>query len=148
MALKIDDILIPESGSPCDSWKVYFSKLKRKFGADNAKTIWLYTWSMNGSTSCTTNEGFNTFLKNHEIDVSTAATRAVADISGIGENVLGSFKTMSKILPVVAGVTMVAVLGTVLFILFRTAKEMKPTDVAALVPQGRAAMVASKLLKG
>jgi hypothetical protein len=148
MALKIEDILIPESGSPCDTWKVYFTKLKKKCGADTARNIWLYTWSVNGSTSCTTNEGFNKFLKQHEIDVSTSATRVVADMGSIGENIMGSFKTMSKIVPVVAGITMIAVLGTVLFILFRTAKEVKPTDIVALVPQGRAAMVAGKLLKG
>ena len=147
MAINIDNIIIPESGSPCDTWRVYFSKLKKKFGSDNAKTIWLFTWAANGDSTCTTNSEFNKFLSKNDIDVSSAATRAVADITSIGDNILGGFKSMTKLVPIVAGVALVGVLGTVLVILFRTAKNAQPADIAQVVPQGRAAMAASKLLK-
>ena len=44
MATVIQDIIIPEKSSECSEWISYFKKLEEKFGAENAKTIWLKTW--------------------------------------------------------------------------------------------------------
>lgn len=106
--------LIPEAGDPCDMWTTYFTTLKKTIGAKNAKMIWLVTWSTNGSTSCTTNAEFNQFLKRNDIDVSSAGTRAVADLSAIGGNVLGAGKNLTKMasiaIPIAGGIALLFVL--------------------------------------
>lgn len=135
---------IPESDSPCDQWRVYFDKLKKEFGHDNAKMIWLITWQKNGNLGCTTNTKFNTWLKRNEIDVSTAATRAVADVSQIGSNILGIGKGLTKAIQIGVPVTLGAVLLAILFMLFKTSRDSNLKDVATMAtPAGRAA----KLLK-
>ena len=79
MATVIQDIIIPEKSSECSEWISYFKKLEEKFGAENAKTIWLKTWQVNGSTAaCTSRPDFNAFFKKQDIDVTNIATSAVA----------------------------------------------------------------------
>ena len=136
---------IPESGSPCDQWRIYFDKLKKEFGADNAKMIWLITWQKNGDLSCTTNAKFNTWLKRNEIDVSTAATRAVADVSEIGSNILGIGKGLTKVIQIGIPVTLGAVFLAILFMLFKTSKDNNLKDVAVMAtPVGRASKLLGK----
>jgi len=145
IAIKKRKFLIPESGDPCDLWRAYFSKLKKEVGHENAKMIWLITWSKNGDTSCTTNADFNRFLKKNEIDVSSAATRAVADISAIGGNILGLGKNLTKIISVGVPVALTVVLVVILIMLFNTAKKADATDLAMLHPAGRAAKLGGGL---
>lgn len=128
--------LIPDQGSPCDTWRVYFEKLKSQVGSDNAKIIWLMTWDKNGSTQCTTNADFNKFLKRNDIDVSSAATRAIADLSEIGGNILGMGKTMSKLLSIGAPLIFGTVLVTVVLLLLKAAKKTDAIDVALLASGG------------
>lgn len=136
---------IPEPGSPCDLWKAYFKKLKSEVGAENAKMLWLVTWGKNGSASCTTNPDFNRWLKKNRIDVSNAATRAVADVSAIGENILGFGKNMTKVLSFGVPILLGGVTIVILIVLFNTAKKADLSDVAALTPAGRAAKLSGGL---
>ena len=130
--------VIPEPDSPCDLWRGYFDKLKTEVGTDNARTIWLVTWQANGSGSCTTNAAFNKWLTKNRLDVSSAATRAVADISGIGSNILGFGKGLTKTLSIAIPLTLAGVLAAILYILFNTAKKSDAVDVAMMAtPQGR-----------
>lgn len=151
MAIEIEvkrrKFLIPESGDPCDMWRAYFTKLKKEVGHENAKMLWLITWSQNGSVSCTTNADFNKFLKRNAIDVSSAGTRAVADISAIGGNILGLGKNLTKVLSIGIPIALVSVLVVILIILFNTAKKTDASDVAMLHPAGRAALGGSKMMK-
>lgn len=136
MSLVIQDIIIPDQSSECTVWTVYFDKLESKFGSDNARMIWLKTWSVYGSTSCTTNPTFLRFTQKHNIDVSNAATRAVADISQIGTNILGLGKGVTKALAVGIPVVMVSVIGIVLYFLFKTARTLEPKDLVSMTPAG------------
>lgn len=136
MSLEIQDIIIPDQTSVCAVWTVYFDKLQDKFGSDNARIIWLKTWSVYGSTSCTTNPAFLSFTQKHNIDVSNAATRAVADISQIGTNILGLGKGVTKALAVGVPVVMVSVIGIILYFLFKTAKTIAPKDLISMAPAG------------
>jgi hypothetical protein len=124
--------LIPDRGSPCDTWRVYFEKLRSQVGSDNARTIWLMTWDKNGSSQCTTNADFNKFLKKNDIDVSSAATRAIADLSAIGGNILGMGKTMSKMMAIGAPVLFGSMLLVVVLLLLKAAKKTDAVDVALL----------------
>ena len=139
----IQDIIIPEKKSECSEWISYFAKIKSKFGETNARILWLKTWQVNGSTSCTTNPAFLNFTKKNNIDVSNAATRAVADISQIGGNFLGLGKNLTKVLAVGIPVTLAAVVALILYFLFRTVRNTNARDVAKLAanatPQGRVA---------
>ena len=120
--------LIPEPESPCDLWRSYFEKLKDAVGTENARMLWLVTWQANGDHYCTTNAEFNRFLSRNRIDVSSAASRAVADVNQIGSNVLGLGKNLTKVLsvgiPIAAGVGLLIVL----YFLFRTARNTDATD--------------------
>jgi len=122
-------IVVPSSESPCEMWRVYFNDLKEQVGKDNAKPLWLLTWAKNGSTFCTTNPEFNSWLSRNGIDVSNAATRAIADISKIGSNWLGLGKNLTKVfsvgIPIVAG----AGLLIVLYVLFRKAQRFIPDQI-------------------
>ncbi len=132
---------IPDAGSPCELWRAYFNKLKKEVGRNNARVIWLITWDQNGSTSCTTNADFNRWLKQNDIDVSNAATRAVADVSAIGGNILGLGKNLSKILSIGIPVILGGVVVVILVLLFKSSKKMELQDLAALTPAGRAAQI-------
>lgn len=121
--------LIPEPGSPCELWRSYFKRLKQDLGTDNARTIWLITWSKNGSTLCTTNADFNLWLKRNQIDVSNAATRAVADISQISGNIMGLGKNLTKMLSIAVPATLGITLLIILFFLFRNARTTGITEL-------------------
>lgn len=140
--------LIPESGSPCDLWRAYFDQLKKEVGVKNARRIWLLTWSKNGSSSCTTSAEFNRWLSKNEIDVSTAASRAIADLSQIGGNVLGLGKNITRMITIGVPVALGTVGLIVLVILLNTAKKTDATAVATLTPAGRLGKLgkAAKLL--
>lgn len=136
---------IPDEDSPCELWRAYFVKLKKEVGRNNARIIWLLTWEENGSISCTTNNEFNQWLKKNDIDVSNAATRAVADVSAIGGNILGLGKNLSKVLSIGIPVVLGAVVVLILVLLFKSSKKMELQDLAALSPAGRAAQLSGGL---
>jgi len=78
--------------------------------------------------------------------VSSAATRAVADVSAIGGNILGLGKNLSKVVSVAVPIVLAGGLLVILIILFNTAKKKDVSDVAAFTPVGRA-MKGIKALK-
>jgi hypothetical protein len=139
--------VIPDSGSPCDQWINYFIQLKKEVGSNNAKTIWLVTWSKNGTLSCTTNADFNKFIKRNDIDVSIAATRAIADFSEIGGNILGMGKTLSKLFAIGVPLLLGSVFAVVILLLIKAAKKTDAIDLALLATggAGRAALAAKQL---
>ncbi|GAA0892646.1 hypothetical protein GCM10009122_23250 [Fulvivirga kasyanovii] len=141
--IKVSDktFVIPESSSPCDMWRAYFNKLKKEMGHENAKMIWLMTWQSNGATACTTSADFNKWLKKNDIDVSSATGRAIADFTGIGSNILGFGKGLTKTLSIAIPLTLAGVVAAILFILFNTARKADLTDAAMLMPQGRLAQL-------
>ena len=130
--------LVPESDDPCELWVGYFNRLKKEVGVENARSIWLVTWKTNGSSSCTTNGDFNAWLKKNKIDVSSAATRAIADASEIGSNFMGLGKNLSKVASIAVPATLGLLLLTIGVILWNTAKKADVSDVAELTPMGRA----------
>ncbi len=140
-------IVVPDPGSPCDAWKVYFDTLRQMVGKDNAKNIWLATWKFNGALSCTTNADFNQFLKKNQIDVSIAATRAIADVSAIGGNILGLGKSLSKMLAIGVPVLLGSVFLVVIILLAKAAKKTDVIDLALLATGGEAALAAKHLGK-
>lgn len=129
--------IVPESNDPCELWVGYFNTLKATVGTTNARTIWLVTWKTNGSSSCTTNGDFNKWLKKNRIDVSSAATRAIADASEIGSNFMGLGKNLSKVVSIAVPVTLTLLLAVIGLILWNTAKKTDATDLAMLTPMGR-----------
>jgi len=147
LKIKNKTFVVPESGDSCELWRTYFTKLKKEVGTENAKTLWLITWGQNGSASCTTNPAFNKFLKRNEIDVSSAGTRAIADISSIGGNILGLGKNLTKILSIGVPVALGAILLVILIILFNSARKADVKDLAVLNPATRAAALAGVIPK-
>jgi hypothetical protein len=141
MGIVIQDIIIPEKGSECAEWIAYFKKLEERFGRSDAKTLWLKTWQVNGSTSCTTKPDFNKFLRSNDIDVSNLGTRAVAGIADLGGDLMGLGKGLTKILLYGVPVVVTSVIVVVLIVLLRASKNVKPSDIAMLTPAGRAAAV-------
>ena len=141
MQIKVRDKVweIPESGSNCDQWRIYFDQLRNNLGEENARLVWLITWQSNGSSSCTTNADFNSWLKKNGIDVSSAATRAVADIGSIGENILGLGKNLTKLISVGLPVALGLILLMILYTLYRASREVSLKDAAMLTPYGRVA---------
>jgi hypothetical protein len=138
MAIIIQDIIIPEKTSECSEWISYFKKLEDKFGAENAKTIWLKTWQVNGSTvTCTSRPDFNAFFKRQDIDVTNLATAAVASAADLGGSILGLGKGITKVLTY--GVPIVLTVGIVafLYVVIKVSKNTSASDIAALTPQGR-----------
>ena len=133
---------VPESSSLCASWKIYFNQLKAEFGKQNARQIWLLTWEQNGSNTCTTDAEFNQWLQQNDIDVSNAATRAIASGGKLVNNVLGLGASLTSFMRVVVPVALLLVLGLVAFGAYRSAKTGKLPGIANLTPVGRAANLA------
>ena len=137
MPTTIHHILIPPTGSPCATWKTYFQQLKRKYGAANARQLWLFTWKHRGSSSCTTDPAFVKWLKKQDLDVSSTATSFVADISQIGKNFMGLGKNMSKVLSLALPITLGLVGLGFGYVIYQAAR--KPELLSNLHPAGRAA---------
>lgn len=137
--------VVPESGDPCELWVSYYNSLKAALGIHNARTIWLVTWKSNGASSCTTNASFNSWLQKNKIDVSSAATRAIADASAIGSNFMGLGKNLSKVASIAVPVTLTFILGMIGLVLWNTAKKADVGDVAMITPTGK---LGAKALKG
>lgn len=144
MASRINNIAIPISDSPCQSWKNYYHELEREYGAENAQEGWLYTWEKDGNTDCTKSREFNRWASENNIAVADGIDQAIVGVSSIGQNILNGIGTMTGLAPKV-GVA-VALGGTALglYLLYKFAREVKPADVVSALPQGRAA----KLLGG
>ena len=139
MASVIQDIIIPEKSSECSEWISYFKKLDEKFGSENAKTIWLKTWQVNGSvTACTTRPDFNTFFKKQDIDVTNLATSALASAADLGGSILGLGKGITKVLTYGVPVVLTAVIAAILYAIVKVSQNTTPADIASLTPQGRA----------
>ena len=130
--------VIPEPDSPCELWRSYYAQLARTTGKANARTIWLLTWQQNGSTACTTNPTFNKWLEKNSLDVTNASTRAIADLSDIGGNILGFGKNMTRIvssgIPIVLG----SIALIILILLINAARKSDVNDLAALHPFSKA----------
>lgn len=139
-------IVVPEASDPCELWVNYFNTLKAKVGTQHAKTIFLVTWQKNGSAICTTNASFNTWLKKNDIDVSNAATRAIADVMEIRSNFIGLGKNLTKVASFAVPTVLAFSLVIIGMILWNTAKKADVTDLAMLTPTGRTAGTALKLL--
>lgn len=119
-------ILVPEPGSECEHWKIYFNQLKSELGRENARTIWLVTWGKNGATFCTTGADFNRWLSRNGIDVSNAATRAIADVSKIGSNLLGLGKNLTKMLSIGLPIASGILLLVIVYVLISKARTNNP----------------------
>lgn len=128
--------LIPEADDPCEFWTSYFVKLKKELGQDNAKMIWLITWKTNGATTCTTSPRFNAWLLSNDLDVTTMATRSIADLSEIGGNLFGLGKNLTKLLSIGVPVVLTLLLVGVLMVLRNSTKSATLQDAISLLPGG------------
>ncbi|WP_024772900.1 hypothetical protein [Aquimarina macrocephali] len=151
MPIEIDiqnkKFLVPESGDPCELWVTYFNSLQKTVGSTNAKMLWLVTWKSNGNASCTTNSDFNHWLKKNGIDVSSAATRTIADISKMGSNLSGLGKNLTGLLSWGIPLTLGFLLVVIGSILWKSSKQMDIKDVAMRTPIGRSTKGALQLLR-
>lgn len=138
MSNRIDNISIPDQNSLCQEWRTYFDNLKVKYGTKNARESWLYTWNQKGNSSCTKSKDFNQWAEDNDISVADGFDRAVAGVSGIGQNVINGIGTITGIAPKVATVVAITGLGIGLYFLFRAAKEIKPSDAIQMLPAGKA----------
>ena len=136
--IKVRDktFFVPGKDAPCDQWRSYFDQLKRHTGTRNARLLWLETWRVNGSDFCTTNAGFNKWLAQNRIDVSSALTRGVADASEIGSNILGLGKNLTKYISIAIPVFSAMVALILLYFLFRTAQTSELGDYLPMVKGG------------
>ena len=138
---------IPESGDPCELWISYFEQLKKTVGLSKARMVWLVSWKTNGAMSCTTSPSFITWMQKNKIDVSSAATRAIADATTIGSNFMGLGKNLSNVVaigvPISLGIALL-VLGR---IVWNTSTNVDLVDIASLTPTGKGMSAALKVLK-
>jgi hypothetical protein len=129
-------LLVPESDDPCQLWISYYRSLKRDLGTEHAKMLWLITWKSNGAVRCTTTPDFAKWLKAHDLDVTTIATRSIADLSAIGGNLLGLGKNMTKVLALGVPIVLVIALVGVVVVLRNTTKQATLSDLGGISPAG------------
>ena len=132
---------VPDEDSPCDAWKQYFSQLKEAAGTSNARMLWLLTWQNAGDAGCTSRPEFIQWLQRHELDVSSASSRAVAEFSSLGSSVLGLSKglttTLTWVVPILLGGVTLAIVMT----LISVGRKATLGDVLMATPAGRAMKV-------
>ncbi|MGB3467072.1 MAG: hypothetical protein WBA74_17455, partial [Cyclobacteriaceae bacterium] len=97
-------------------------------GKNNARMLWLITWQENGSAGCLVKSNFVSWLKRNDLDVTNAATNAIADLSDIGDNLLGIGKGLTTLVRKGAPLALAIATVLVLFTAFRTAKTIDLTD--------------------
>jgi len=147
MSSRIDNILIPNEDSACQSWRNYFQDLTAKYGSKNAREAWLYTWNQKGNKSCSKDKGFNKWAESNEIAVADGLDKAVAGVSGIGQNLINGIGTMTGLAPKIGAVALIGGLGITLFLLYKFAKAVKPSDVLQALPAGKATSLFKALKK-
>jgi len=142
---RIDNISIPDKDSPCQSWKLYYSALVNNYGTPNAREAWLYTFNQSGNSNCTKDKAFNTWAARNKIDVANGVEKAIAGVTGIGNNVISSLGTLTGLTPKVAMVAIIGGLGITLFLFYRIAKQIQVSDVMEVLPIGKAGSIAKQL---
>jgi len=104
---------IPDGDSACRAWQLYFKELKRHFGKDQAKHIWLVTWNEVGSASCLAQTWFNKWQKHAGLDVGNAAFDIANSTQDMVTNFFGMGANVTKLLrygvPVALGLLMVGI---------------------------------------
>ncbi len=138
--------VVPEANDPCELWVNYYNSLVSVVGVANARTIWLVTWKHNGSNVCTTNTNFNTWLQKNKIDVSSIATRFIADSAAIGGNFMNLSKRISSVAMVAVPITLSLVIAMIGWVLWNTAKKADASDLAMLTPMGKSVGAGIKFL--
>lgn len=144
MSNRIDNILIPDEDSECQSWKNYYKNLQEKYGTKNARESWLFTWNKKGNSSCTKSKEFNKWAESNEIAVADGLDKAVAGVSGIGQSIINGVGTLTGLTPKLAAVVLVSGVGLAIFLAFRIAKDVKPSDAMQMLPAGKV----GSMLKG
>lgn len=147
MSSRIDNISIPDKDSPCQSWKLYFEALVKKYGVSNAREAWLYTFNQSGNSSCTKDKAFNSWAAKNKIAVADGVDKAIAGVSGIGQNIINGIGSITGLTPKVATVALIGGLGITLFLFYRIAKQVQVSDVMSALPAGKAASIAKHLKK-
>jgi hypothetical protein len=145
MSNRIDNISIPDKDSACQSWKLYYTALVKSYGATNAREAWLYTFNQSGNSTCTKDKSFNTWAAKNKIDVADGVDKAIAGVSGIGNNIISGFGTLTGLTPKVATVAIIGGLGITLFLFYRIAKQIQVSDVLDALPMGKANSIAKQL---
>ncbi len=146
MSLRIDNIYIPDKEAKCQSWKLYFDALNKRFGKEKARELWLYTFNQRGNTSCAKDQDFNNWADKNQIAVANGLDKALAGAGKVGHNLIGGAASLSKLVPKLWALLLIGGVATVLFILFRLSKETKVDQIAEFIPAGKA-LKAAKLLK-
>lgn len=145
MSNRIDNISIPDSDAACQSWKLYFEKLVKKYGVTNAREAWLYTFNQKGNSSCTKDKAFNQWAAKNKIAVADHLDKAVAGVSGIGQNIIGGIGSLTNLVPKLTAVALIGSVGIALFILYRFSKEVKPSDVVGALPASKVGKLSKTL---
>jgi len=137
MSSRVEDIYIPGEDSPCQAWKIYFDRLKKEYGTANAREAWLYTWSKKGNSSCTKSKEFNSWAEENKVTVAGGVDKAIAGVSGIAQNVIGGISSLTGLTPKLTSAVLIGGVGLALFLLYRIARETKPSDVMNMIPSAR-----------
>lgn len=145
MSNRIDNISIPDSDAACQSWKLYYDKLVKKYGKSNAREAWLYTFNQKGNSSCTKDKTFNQWAAKNQIAVADNMDKAVAGMSGIGQNIIGGIGSITNLVPKLTAVALIGTVGIALFIAYRFSREVKPTDVIGALPIGKVGKLSKAL---
>lgn len=145
MSSRINNISIPDKDSSCESWKLYFEALSKKYGTANAREAWLYTFNQSGNTSCTKSKAFNAWAAKNKVGVADGVDKAIAGVSGIGQNIIGGIGTLTGLTPKLAAVALTGGIVLTLFLVYRISKQVQVSDVVSALPAGRAASIAKQL---
>ena len=145
MRNRIDNISIPDKDSPCQSWKLYFEALEKKYGTANARDAWLYTFNQSGNSSCTKDKAFNSWAAKNKVAVADGVDKAIAGVSGIGQNIIKGVGSLTGLTPKIATVALIGGVGISLFLLYRIAKQIQVSDVVSALPMGKAASIAKQI---
>ena len=145
MSSRIDNISIPNKDSACESWKLYFEALSNKYGEANAREAWLYTFNQSGNTSCTKDKAFNVWAAKNKVGVADGLDKAIAGVSGIGQNIIGGIGTLTGLTPKLAAVALTSGLAIVIFLVYRISKQVQVSDVVSALPAGKVASITKQL---
>ena len=145
MSSRIGNISIPNKDSACESWKFYFEALSKKYGSTNAREAWLYSYNQSGNTSCTKDKDFNAWAVKNKVGVADGMDKAIAGVSGVGQNIIGGISSLTGLAPKLAAVALTGGVLISLFLIYRIAKQIEVSDVVSVIPVGRAATLAKQL---
>jgi hypothetical protein len=128
-------ITLPSLSNSSTVWVQYYQELKRNFGAKNAQSIWVYTWTNRGGVNSIANDNYlREKMKDYGVTVDTNGRGQIVDFA---DSIIDNVESVLKIGRTVLIATLIISVGGIAMLVFNIASQpFKAVDSALAIRTG------------